>query len=100
PKFTRRSVGPNHLTTLRRPWLIVAVFSHLVTRHQPDQPVAGQCNPRECFPGRRRNLLFTITRFTDSSGMITLESYRNLLVGTVSKCPPRVHRRTQRSSLS
>jgi len=26
------------------PWLVVAEVTHLVTRHQPDQPVAGPCH--------------------------------------------------------
>ena len=28
----------------QRPWLVVMEVTHLVTRHQPDQPVAGPCH--------------------------------------------------------
>src|SRR5438874_13299703 len=33
----------------QRPWLVVVEVTHLVTRHQPDQPVAGPCHGRGFF---------------------------------------------------
>jgi len=40
-----------------RPWLAVAEVTQLVTRHQPDQPVAGRCRERGFSVGRRRSPL-------------------------------------------
>jgi hypothetical protein len=46
----------------QRPWLVVVEVTHLVTRHQPDQPVAGPCHGRGCSVGRRRSALATAGR--------------------------------------
>jgi hypothetical protein len=46
----------------QRPWLVVVEVTHLVTRHQPDQPVAGRCHGRGCSSGRRRSALAKAAR--------------------------------------
>jgi len=44
----------------QRPWLAVVEATHLVTRHQPDQSVAGRCPGRGCCGDRRRSALATV----------------------------------------
>src|SRR5262249_23662986 len=46
----------------QRPWLDVVEVTHLVTRHQPDQPVAGPGHGRGCPSARRRSALATAGR--------------------------------------
>src|SRR5262249_59209358 len=55
----------------QRPWLVVMEVTHLVTRHQPDQPVAGPCHGADA-PGVESVAPLARRGAHRSSGLITV----------------------------